>query len=176
MDEERPWEPEPIAAEEFHAAEVININRAPPEIVGDVLYKRNAHIKRVRYRPMEAAPSATEPWRGQGEAIVRWLLSEAPGSAEGRLRERRFHRLLDVTLKAGAATGERAHTVDRILYVIAGEGRLYYRAHNGAPHIARPLRPGDLVHLPAGIWHSFAQEGPTAPLRLILLELEPTCP
>ncbi len=172
MDDERPWEPEPLDAEAFHAEGEININRAPPDVVGGLLYKRAPLIKRVRYRPLEEAPSMPEPWCGRGTTIVRWLLSEAEGTAEGLLRGARFHRLLDLSLEAGASSGQQALPVARLLYVLSGEGRLYHRSEAGAPLIARPLRPGDLALIRAGTWHSFAQEGEAAPLRLLLLELE----
>ncbi len=172
MGGDRPWEPEPLEAEDFHAEGEVNINRAPPDVVGGVLYKRAALIKRVRYVPMEEAPSMPEAWRGGGETIARWLMSEAEGSAEGHLRGARFHRLLDLQLAAGASTGQQAHPVARLFYVLSGEGRLYHRLEPGAPLVARPLRPGDLALVRAGTWHSVAQEGEAAPLRLLLLEVE----
>ena len=173
-DAEHPWEPSPIEAERFHAEAPVNINRAPPDRAGGVLYKRNALIKRVRYTPFEAAEEGERA--GHGETIVRWLLSEAPGSAEGNLAGARFHRLLDLELAAGASTGESAKPVIRILYVIAGQGRGYTRPHAGAPYLARPRRPGDLMVIPAGVRHTIAQDLGDAPLRLLLLELEPPCP
>ena len=41
MSEDKPWEPAPIPAEEFHQpGQQANINRAPYDVISGVIYKR----------------------------------------------------------------------------------------------------------------------------------------
>ncbi len=193
----RPYEPPPIPAKDFHKpGRWTNINYAPYDVVttsdahqvgtAHVIYKRAAATKRVRYTPLIPAPEMPEPWRGQGEAIVRWLFSECgPRSSQGNTREglvkdQTLAFVHDTTLMAGASSGMQAHPdTDEILYVITGEGMLYHRPTDGSPVIARPLRPGDAVLIRGGEYHCIANGGTTAdtdqpaekPLRLMVIGL-----
>ena len=170
--EETPWEPEPIDAEVFHQSDHTNINRAPYDQVFGVTYKRAAHVKRVRYSPADPAPEMPEPWQGRGDAVVRWLFSELPGTAEHLLEGATFAFLHDLTLPPGASTGQQATCgLDKIFYVIDGAGRLYHRPTGGSPVIARVLRPGDAALVRGGEYHNVANEAETGDLRLIVLGL-----
>lgn len=170
---ETPWEPPPLPAEEFHrCGEPTNINRAPYDVVSGVLFKRAAHIQRVRYTPAAPAPELPPPWQGHGETIVRWLFSEEEGSAEGLLEGASFVFLHDTTLTPGAATGMQAHPeLDEILYVISGVGQLHHRPTAGSPVLARVLRPGDAALIRAGEYHRVENTAPEAELRLLVLGL-----
>ncbi len=169
---ETPWEPEPLDAETFHQGTWANINRAPYDRISGVIYKHAPHIKRVRYRPAEAAPEMPAPWQGSGEAVVRWLFSELPGTEEGLLRNATFAFLHDLTLAPAAATGQKTHPgLLHIYYVVSGTGMLYHRPTDGSPVIARPLRPGDAVLVCGDEYHSVANTTETAALRLIVLGL-----
>ncbi len=172
-DDEQPWEPEPISQEAFLGPEGwSNINRAPLDRVSGVIYKRAAHIKRVRYTPLAPSPEAAPPWQGQGEAVVRWLFSEEPGTEEGILQGRCFQCLLDVALLPGAATGQQAHAgQDSILYVLEGQGRLYHRPSASSPVVARPLRRGDAVLISGDELYSVENLDDAALLRMIVLRL-----
>lgn len=169
--EEQPWEPEAVEAETFHQGTWANINCAPYDQVSGVTVKRAAHIKRVRYNPAEAAPTMPEPWQGSGEAVVRWLFSELPGTEERLLENATFAFLHDLTLASGASTGQKANPgVDKIYYVVTGQGRLYHRPTDGSPVIARVLRPGDAALVRGDEYHSVANEA-EGDLRLIVLGL-----
>jgi mannose-6-phosphate isomerase-like protein (cupin superfamily) len=171
-DSETPWEPEPIDAEAFHQDAQANINRAPYDQVFGMTFKRAAHSKRVRYSPAEPAPEMPEPWQGNGEAVVRWLFSESPGTAERLLEGATFAFLHDLTLPPGAATGQKAHPgLFYIYYVISGAGRLYHRPTDGSPVIARLLRPGDAALVRGDEVHNVANETESCDLRLIVLGL-----
>ncbi len=170
----RPYEPDPVPAEDFHGTgKWATINLAPYDIdaphlnAAGVVYKRAAHSQRVRYTPLIPALEMPEPWRGRGEAIVRWLFSECSSVApqaqnrlrEGLLEDRAFAFVHDTTIMPGASSGMEAHLdMDEILYVVAGEGMLYHRLTDGSPVIARPLRPGDAVLVRGGIYHSIANK------------------
>lgn len=168
-----PWEPEPVPAEKFHRPGAwANINRAPYDLVGGVVFKRAALIARVRYAPADPAPEQPEPWQGQGAAVVHWLFSEQPGTEEHLLAGATLEFLHDTMLEPGARTGMQAHgDVDELFYVVAGQGRLYHRATTGSPIIARPLRPGDAALVRGGEYHCVAAEG-ESPLRLIVVGLQ----
>ncbi len=169
--EEMPWEAEPIPAEIFQQAEWANINRAPYDQISGVTYKRAMNIKRVHYNPAEPAPEMPEPWQGNGTAVVRWLFSELDGTEEHLLEGATFAFLHDLTLAPGASTGQKAHPgLDRLYYVVAGQGMFYHRPTPGSPVIARPLRPGDAVLVRGREYHSLANEATDA-LRLIILGL-----
>ena len=169
---ETPWEPEPIDAEAFHQDDQANINRAPYDQAFGVTFKRAAHIKRVRYSPAEPAPEMPEPWQGNGDAVVRWLFSERPGTAEHLLEGATFAFLHDLTLPPGAATGQKANPgLDKIYYVVSGTGKLYHRPTDGSPVIARVLRPGDAVLVRGAEYHNIANEADAGDLRLIVLGL-----
>ncbi len=171
QDSETPWEPEPVDAAAFHQDAQPNINRAPYDQVFGVTFKRAAHSKRVRYNPAEPAPQMPEPWQGSGEAVVRWLFSELPGTAEHLLDGATFAFLHDLTLSPGAATGQKANPgLDKIYYVVSGMGRLYHRPTDGSPVIARVLRPGDAALVRGDELHSVANEAEDE-LRLIVLGL-----
>ncbi|MBN1487487.1 MAG: cupin domain-containing protein [Anaerolineae bacterium] len=174
-EQEQPWEPQPIAGEKFHEpGKWANINRAPYDRVSGVLYKRAGNIKRVLYAPGDFAPDMPEPWQGQGETVVRWLFSEQGGTEENLLTGRNLEFLHDTTLAPGAATGMQAHTgTDEIFYVISGEGILHHRPTPGSPVIARPLRPGDVVLVYSGEYHSLSNPAEEESLRLIVIGL--TC-
>ena len=172
QDSETPWEPEPIDAETFHQDAQANINRAPYDQVFGVTFKRAAHSKRVRYSPAEPAPQMPEPWQGNGEAVVRWLFSERPGTAEYLLEGATFAFLHDLTLPPGAATGQKANPgLDKIYYIVSGAGRLYHRPTDGSPVIARLLRPGDAALVRGAEVHNVANEAEDGDLRLIVLGL-----
>lgn len=171
-DLETPWEPEPVDAEAFHKEVWSNINRAPYDQVSGVTYKRAANIKRVCYTPADPAPEMPEPWQGSGEAVVRWLFSELPGTAERLLERTSFAFLHDLTLAAGAATGQKANPgLDKIYYVVSGVGRLYHRPTDGSPVIARVLRPGNAALVRGDEYHNVANETDAGDLRLIVLGL-----
>lgn len=170
---EVPWKPEPIPAAIFHRDEPANINRAPYDEVSGVIFKRAANIKGVCYEPAEAAPEMPEPWQGHGPAVVRWLFSEQPGTAEGLLAGATFAFLHDLTLAPGATTGQKANPgIDKIYHVTSGQGMLYHRPTDGAPVIARPLRPGDAVLVHGDELHNIANETPVDDLRVIVLGLQ----
>ncbi|MGC9393607.1 MAG: cupin domain-containing protein [Anaerolineae bacterium] len=170
--EETPWEPKPIPAEVFHQDTPANINRAPYDQAFGVIYKRAAHIKRVRYTPAEPAPEMPEPWQGSGDAVVRWLFSELAGTAEHLLEGATFAFLHDLRLSPGAATGQKATPgLDKIYYVVSGTGRLYHRPTDGSPVIARVLRPGDVALVRGDEVHNVANETEADDLRLIVLGL-----
>lgn len=167
------WEPDPLPAETFHADDEININRAPHDRLSGVIFKRAMNIKRVRYDPVEPAPEMPDPWQGAGEAVVRWLLSEQPGTEEHLLAGRAFSFLQDVRLSPGASTGQRAHEAhDTVVYVIAGAGQLRHRPTEGSPVIVRPLRPGDLALIAGTELFSIANTSESEPLHLITLGLK----
>ncbi len=173
MDPEQPWEPEPVPAEAFHRkGEKANINRAPYDVLSGVVFKRAAHIVRVRYTPADPAPDMPDPWQGSGSTIVRWLFSEQEGTAEGLLTGRTIEFIHDTRLEPGASTGLQAHpATDEIFYVIAGVGQLYHRMNTGSPIIARALRPGDAALVRAGEYHAVANLG-GEPLHLIVIGLK----
>ncbi len=174
--DDKPWEPKLIPAEVFHQSEGhVNINRAPHDKVSGVIYKRAMHIKRVQYEPLIPAPEMPDPWQGAGAAIVRWVFSEQPGTAENILKNRRLVFLHDTTLLPGSSTGMQSHTeLDEVIYVLDGEGMLHHRPTDGSPVLARPLRPGDAALIYAGEYHSVANSD-AGELRLIVLGLEPLC-
>ncbi len=170
-DREHPWEPGPIPAEDFHqGVNWANINRAPYDEVSDVIYKRAANIKRVAHMPLNPAPDLPESLQGNGEAVVRWLFSEQPGTAETLLKGATFAYLQDVTLESAASTGMMAQAEHRILYVIVGHGQLQHRPDDGGPIVARPLRPGDAALIRAGEHHRIANDSEEM-LRLLILGL-----
>ncbi len=168
-----PWEPEPIAGELFHQPEAwANINGAPYDETSGVIYKRAAHIKRVRYTPADPAPEMPPAWQGKGEAVVRWLFSEQPGTAEQLLNGATLEFLHDTTLKSGSATGMQAHPdVAEIFYVLSGDGELRHRSVSGSPVIIRVLRAGDAALVRGGEYHSIANRSAEADLRLIVIGL-----
>ncbi len=173
MDPEQPWEPEPVEAEAFHReGEHANINRAPYDAISGVIFKRAAHIARVRYTPADPAPDMPEPWQGSGSTVVRWLFSEQAGTEEGLLDGRCIEFVHDTRLDPGASTGMRAHpATDELFYVIAGAGQLYHRMSSGSPIIARALRPGDAALVRAGEYHAVANLGADI-LHLIVIGLK----
>jgi len=170
---ESPWEPGPIPAERFHNPDGwANINRAPYDRVSGVLYKRAANIKRVRYEPADPAPTQPQPWQGHGATVVHWLFSEQPGTEEHLLEGKAIAFLHDTTLLPDAATGMQAHdTMDKLFYVLEGEGTLHHRPTEGSPVIARPLRPGDAALVHAGEYHRVANDSEAA-LRMIVIGLQ----
>ena len=170
-----PWEPAPIAAEAFHRPGAhANINGAPYDDTSGVIYKRAAHIKRVRYTPADCAPEMPAVWQGQGAAVVRWLFSEQPGTEEGLLQGASLEFLHDTELEPGAATGMRAHpATHEIFYVLSGAGELCHRPTPGSPVIVRALRPGDAALVRNGEYHSLANRSTETPLRLIVIGLKP---
>ena len=171
--DETPWEPKPIAAETFHKETWANINRAPYDRLSGVTYKRAANIKRVRYEPAEAAPEMPEPWQGAGPAVVRWLFSEQAGTEEHLLEGTTFAFLHDLTLPPGSTTGQRRNPgLDKIYYVVDGQGMLYHRPTDGSPVTARPLRPGDAVLVRGDEYHNVANESAERDVRLIVVGLE----
>jgi quercetin dioxygenase-like cupin family protein len=170
-DDATPWEPDPISAEDFHQDDSwANVNRAPYDEVGGVLFKRAANIKRVRYSPANPAPEMPEAFQGSGDTVVRWLFSELSGTAEGLLDGATFAYLHDVTIDPDAAAGMQPADVETILYVITGEGVLHHRPTPGSPVLTRPLRPGDAALVHAGEYHRVAADAGEA-LRLIVLGL-----
>ncbi len=172
-DPQQSWEPEPIAADRFHRpGEWVNINRAPYDRVSGVLFKRAAHIVRVRYEPAAPAPQMPEPWQGRGPAIVRWLFSEQVGSEEHLLEGAKIEFVHDTRLPAGSCTGMQAHAhTAELIYVVAGMGWLYHRPTAGSPVVARVLRPGDAVLIEAGEYHSVANETADSELQMVILGL-----
>ncbi|HOU12299.1 MAG TPA: cupin domain-containing protein [Anaerolineae bacterium] len=169
--EETPWEPEPVDAEVFHQDAWANINRAPYDQVSGVTYKRAPNTKRVRYTPADPAPEMPEPWQGSGDAIVRWLFSELPGTEERLLAGATFAFLHDLTLAPGAATGQKAHPgLLHLYYTVSGQGMLYHRPTDGSPVVARVLRPGDAALVRGDELHSIANET-AADLRLLVVGL-----
>jgi quercetin dioxygenase-like cupin family protein len=167
-----PWEPQPIAAEDFHQpGKNANINRAPHDQVSGLTYKRAMNIKRVQYEPLDPSPDMPELWQGHGSAVVRWLFSEQTGTVEHLLAGATFAFLHDIRFPPGASSGQQSHPgTDHILYVIDGQGMLYHRPSNGSPVLARPLRPGDAVLVRGSEYYSIANES-EAELRLIVLGL-----
>jgi len=185
-DDEQLWGPSPVSEAEFWGEDGrANINRAPLDHVSGVIYKRSTSIKRVLQQPADPVvhvPADTLPrephWGaaipkvGHGEAVVRWLFSEQPGTAEGLLAGRSFCFLQELALAPESETGHSDH-VDRdtVLYVIAGCGVLYHRRSTGSPSVARPLRSGDAVLITAGELYSVCNESESESLRLIVLGL-----
>jgi len=163
--DDRPWEPAPIPAEDFHQPEAwANINRAPHDQVAGVIYKRAMNIKSVRY--------AGESEGEEQSMVVRWLFSELPGTEENLLADTTFAFLQDVRVAPGATSGQSsAEAEDRIYYVVAGAGRLYHRPTPGSPMVARPLRPGDACLIRAGEYHYIENRSEEAALRLIVVGL-----
>ena len=172
MSDKTGWEPEAIPADAFHEDEGwANINRVPYDRISDVIFKRAMTIKSVAYEPAHPAPEMPEPWQGQGRAVIRWLFSEDEGTEEGLLEGARFAFLQDMTLEAGAATGQRSmpdHAV--VIVAISGDGMLYHRSTDGSPVVARPLRPGDAALVYQGELFSLANEA-DVPLRVMMLGL-----
>jgi hypothetical protein len=191
-DDEQPWMPEPAPTDPAAAGDIsstiafagpagrANINRAPQDRVSGVIYKRAANIRRVRYALVDVEAGNEEPvtapeYQGAGEAYVRWVFSEQPGSEEALLDQHAFRYFQDVELLPGASTGERAHAGwDTVLYVIAGEGGLLHRPSTGSPNIARPLRPFDAVLIREQELFRITNGSDAAPLRLIILGLAPS--
>ncbi|MFP4395365.1 MAG: cupin domain-containing protein [Anaerolineales bacterium] len=166
--DDRPWEPKPIPAEDFHQPEArANINRAPHDQIAGVIYKRALNIKAVRYDEGQGAG-------GKGQSmVVRWLFSELSGTEENLLADAIFAFLHDVRVAPGAASGEQsAEAEDRIYYVIAGVGMLYHRPTPGSPIVARPLRPGDACWVRAGEYHHLENKSEETTLRLIVVGLD----
>lgn len=172
-DNDNVWEPAPVPETRFWDENGrANINRAPVERVSGVVYKRSVSIKRVLSRPADPAPDMPEPWQGHGDAVVRWLFSEQPGTDEGLLRGRSFAFLQELTLAPESATGHRDHCDrDTVLYVVAGGGSLHHRPTRGSPAVARPLRVGDAVLISSGELYSVCNESESESLRLIVLGL-----
>ncbi len=185
-DDERLWAPAPLPEAEFWGEDgCANINRAPLDHVSGVIYKRSTSIKRVLQQPADPAahvPADTPPrdphWGaaipqvGHGDAIVRWLFSEQPGTAEGLLAGRAFCFLQELVLAPESATGQVDHPDrDTVLSVVAGCGVLYHRPSSGSPSVARPLRTGDAVLITAGELYSVCNESESGSLRLIVLGL-----
>ncbi len=171
---EHPWEPEPIPAERFHQPDEpwANINRAPYDEVSGVIFKRAAHIQRVRYTPADPAPEMPPAYQGSGEAVVRWLFSEQTGTEERLLAGATLAFLHDTTLAPEASTGMQAHPdTDELFYTLSGSGELRHRPTPGSPVIVRPLRPGDAALVRGGEYHSIANRG-AEPLRLLVIGLK----
>ena len=170
-DREQPWEPSPIPAEDFHQDDDwVNINRAPHDEVSGVIYKRAANIKRVAYMPLHPAPDLPEPLQGNGEAVVRWLFSEQPGTEERLLEGATFAYLQDVTLEPATSTGMTSQSEHCIFYVVAGHGQLQHRPDDGSPIVVRPLRLGDAALIRAGEHHRLVNVSEER-LRLLVLGL-----
>ena len=188
-DDEHLWEPVPVPETKFWGEDGrANINRAPIDHVSGVIYKRSGSIKWVLHQPADPAArtpatdvSPREPhWgaaipipkMGHGEAVVRWLFSEQPGTAEDLLAGRTFRFLQDLALAPKSATAHLDHADrDTVLYVIAGSGALHHRPSSGSPTVARPLRAGDAVLIIAGELYSVCNESESESLRLIVLGL-----
>jgi len=187
-DDEQLWEPVPVPETKFWGEDgCANINRAPIDHVSGVILKRSGSIKRVLHQPADPAahtpaadtpaadtpaPDMPQPWQGHGDAVVRWLFSEQPGTAEGLLAGRSFRFLQELALAPESATGHCDHADrDTVLYVIAGCGMLYHRPSSGSPSVARPLRSGDAVLITAGELYSVCNESESESLRLIVLGL-----
>lgn len=170
------WEPEPVTEEKFFSGEGdVNINRAPLDAVSGVVYKRSAATKSVRLAIPEPDAGAPHPWQGRGTAVLRWLFSEHPGTAEGLLVGRTFAFLQELTVTVGSSTAERAQPdVDVALIVVSGVARLYHRPTAGSPVITRPLRVGDAALVRAGERYSIAGEGEADDACLIVLGLQTT--
>lgn len=64
-----------------------------------------------------------------------------------------------------------SHKRARICYTLAGEGELQHRATPGSPIVVRPLRPGDVVLIQAGVSHRVQNKHADETLRLIILGL-----
>ena len=124
-DDERPWMPEPVVADASASSDIsstgafagpegrANINRAPHDWVSGVAFKRAANVRRVRYTlgGKDAEPSASPAmpdYQGAGEADVRWIFSEQPGSQENLLAQHTFRYFQDVEFLPGASTEQRA--------------------------------------------------------------------
>lgn len=73
-------------------------------------------------------------------------------------------RAYDVHFAAGGRTTMHAHTVDQILYVVAGHG--FVQTEGEAP---RAVRAGDLVIIPAGERHAHGATETTAMHHLALM-------
>jgi hypothetical protein len=172
MDDKLGWKPEAISADEFHGDEAwANVNRVPYDRISNVIFKRAMTIKSVRYEPGRPAPEMPEPWQGRGTTVIRWLFSEGEGTEEGLLQDARFGFLQDVTLEAGAATGQRAVTeYALVLTIISGRGMLYHRPTDGSPVVARPLHIGDAVLVYHDELFSLANDADT-PLQIMMLGL-----
>jgi len=185
-DDERFWAPAPVPEAKFWEEDGrANINRAPLDHVSGVIYKRSTSIKRVLQQPADPTAhvaadtphiephwGAVIPEVSHGDAIVRWLFSEQPGTAEGLLAGRSFRFLQELALAPESATGHRNHPDrDTVLYVVAGSGVLYHRPSSGSPSVARPLRSGDAVLITADELYSVCNESESGSLRLIVLGL-----
>lgn len=170
---ETPWEPQPIAAEDFHRpGEKANINRAPYDQVSGVTYKRAMNIKRVHYEPLDPAADMPESFRGHGSAVVKWIFSERQGTAEQLLNDATFSFLHETRLPPDSSSGQQSHPgIDHIFYVIEGQGMLYHRPSDGSPVLARPLRSGGAALIRDSEYFSIANES-EAELRLIVLGLK----
>jgi hypothetical protein len=184
IDDERLWAPAPVPEAEFWGEDgCANINRAPLDHVSGVIYKRSTSIKRVLQQsagpadtpPREAHWGAAIPKVCHGDATVRWLFSEQPGTAEGLLAGRAFCFLQELVLAPESSTGYMDHPDrDTVLYIVAGCGVLYHRPSSGSPSMARPLRAGDAVLITAGELYSVCSESESGSLRLIVLVLRVT--
>jgi len=181
-DNEQLWEPDPVSETKFWADDGrANINRAPLDHVSGVIYKRSVSIKRVLHQladPAAGAPprephwGAAAPEVGHGDAVLRWLFSEEPGTAEGLLIGRSFGFLQELALTPESTTGDEDHPDhDTVVYVVAGCGVLYHRPSSGSPSVARPLRVGDAVLITAGELYSLCNESKSESLKLIVLGL-----
>jgi len=165
------WQPKPMAEADFYGDDgMARINRAPLDVVSGVVYKRAAATKSVTQAFCD--PDTSQPWQGRGSAVVRWLFSEQPGTAEGLLTGRTFAFLQALVLAPGTSTAERALSgVDVLLVVVAGDGRLYHRPAAGSAIVTRPLREGDAVLVRAGELYSVSNEGEEGEMRSMVLGL-----
>jgi mannose-6-phosphate isomerase-like protein (cupin superfamily) len=74
-----------------------------------------------------------------------------------------------MTLQPGEEIGEETHDGDQILLFVDGEGEAVLE---GEPE---PVRPADVVFVPAGTVHNFVNAGPE-PLRLVTVYAPPEHP
>jgi mannose-6-phosphate isomerase-like protein (cupin superfamily) len=74
-----------------------------------------------------------------------------------------------MTIQPGEEIGEETHEGDQILFFVHGEGEAVL---DGA---SEPVRPNDMVFVPAGTLHNFVNNG-SEPLRLITTYAPPEHP
>jgi mannose-6-phosphate isomerase-like protein (cupin superfamily) len=74
-----------------------------------------------------------------------------------------------MTIQPGDEIGEETHEGDQILFFVEGEGEAVVGGES------EPVRPNDMVFVPAGTLHNFINTGPAA-LRLLTTYAPPEHP
>jgi mannose-6-phosphate isomerase-like protein (cupin superfamily) len=80
-----------------------------------------------------------------------------------------FSQIVLMTLQPGEEIGEEVHEGDQILLFVEGEGEAVIEGETS------PVRPNDLVFVPAGTRHNFVNKG-AGPLRIVTVYTPPEHP